>query len=103
MIIQLLTMQLRDILKDIMSNNKNDNIDILMNVPFYAQIGMLEDLKVDDFVAQFNANLFNVISLIKAVVPIMKRHGKGLIINIGSLAGIVGFPGISATLVQCLH
>jgi len=86
----------RDILKDIMSNNKNDNIDILVNVPFYAQIGMLEDLKVDDFVAQFNANLFNVISLIKAVVPIMKRHGKGLIINIGSLAGIVGFPGISA-------
>lgn len=86
----------RDILKDIMSNNKNDNIDILINVPFYAQIGMLEDLKVDDFVAQFNANLFNVISLIKAVVPIMKRHGKGLIINIGSLAGIVGFPGISA-------
>lgn len=86
----------RDILKDIMSNNKNDNIDILVNVPFYAQIGMLEDLKVDDFVAQFNANLFNVISLIKVVVPIMKRHGKGLIINIGSLAGIVGFPGISA-------
>ena len=86
----------RDILKDIMSNNKNDNIDILINVPFYAQIGMLEDLKVDDFVTQFNANLFNVISLIKAVVPIMKRHGKGLIINIGSLAGIVGFPGISA-------
>ncbi len=85
-----------EILKDIRSNNKNDNIDILVNVPFYAQIGMLEDLKVDDFIAQFNANLFNAISLIKAVVPIMKRHGKGLIINIGSLAGIVGFPGISA-------
>ncbi len=86
----------REILKDIMSNNKNGNIDILVNVPFYAQIGMLEDLKVDDFVAQFNANLFSAISLIKAVVPIMKIHGKGLIINIGSLAGIVGFPGISA-------
>jgi NAD(P)-dependent dehydrogenase (short-subunit alcohol dehydrogenase family) len=74
----------------------SNNVDILVNTPLYAQVCMLEDISIDEFISQFKANLFTSIRIIKAVLPTMKNNRKGLIVNIGSLAGIVGFPGISA-------
>ena len=90
---------IKDIINDISkrgSNSNNSNVDILVNTPLYACVSMLEDTSMDEFISQFNANLFTAIRIIKTVLPTMKNNRKGLIVNIGSLAGIVGFPGISA-------
>ncbi len=85
---------LDDVIKHVLKDS--GSIDILVNTPLYAHIGMFEDISIEDIIAQFNANIFNVIRIIKAVIPVMKGNGRGLIVNIGSLAGMVGFPGISA-------
>lgn len=71
-------------------------IDVLINLPAYARLGTIEDLSVEELVEQFNANLFYTARLIKAVVPVMKVHGRGMIINVTSLAGMMGFPAITA-------
>jgi len=92
----LIEYNINDIINDISKRGSNSNVDILVNTPLYAQVSMLEDTSMDEFISQFNANLFTAIRIIKAVLPTMKNNRKGLIVNIGSLAGIVGFPGISA-------
>ncbi len=73
-----------------------DRIDALINLPAYAQLGTIEDITVEELVEQLNANLFHTAGLIKAVVPVMKEHGRGVIINVTSLAGMMGFPAITA-------
>ncbi|MEM0441938.1 MAG: SDR family NAD(P)-dependent oxidoreductase [Candidatus Nitrosocaldus sp.] len=73
-----------------------DRIDALVNLPAYAQLGTIEDITVEELLEQFNTNLFDTARLIKAVVPVMKKQGKGVIINVTSLAGMMGFPAITA-------
>ncbi|GBC72662.1 Sulfoquinovose 1-dehydrogenase [archaeon HR04] len=72
------------------------SIDALINLPAYAQLGTIEDITVEELVEQLNANLFHTARLIKAVVPVMKEQGRGVIINVTSLAGMMGFPAITA-------
>ncbi|MCS6768598.1 MAG: SDR family NAD(P)-dependent oxidoreductase [Candidatus Nitrosocaldus sp.] len=71
-------------------------IDALINLPAYAQLGTIEDITVGELVEQFSANLFHTFRLIRAVVPVMRLQGRGMIINVTSLAGIMGFPAITA-------
>ncbi|MFN4336647.1 MAG: SDR family NAD(P)-dependent oxidoreductase [Candidatus Nitrosocaldus sp.] len=71
-------------------------IDVLVNLPAYAYLGTIEDIEIEDLVEQFNENLFYTARLIKAVVPVMKVQERGMIINVTSLAGMMGFPAITA-------
>jgi NAD(P)-dependent dehydrogenase (short-subunit alcohol dehydrogenase family) len=71
-------------------------IDILINNAGYGLIGSFEDLTLAETRQQFETNLFGSIRLIKRVLPIMRKQKKGIIVNISSGAGIVGFPCMSA-------
>ncbi len=72
-------------------------IDILVNVaggsysrspytPQFARAPLLE-LSDEDFMGAFEVNVKGTFLSAKAVVPIMKAQGKGVIVNIGSSAG----------------
>ena len=43
---------------------------------------------------QFDVNVFGAVAMIKAVLPFMRERRRGNIINITSMAGYVGLPGI---------
>ena len=73
-----------------------NRIDVLINNAGYGLVGFFEDLTLDEIRNQFEVNFFGVLNITKKIIPIMRLQKSGIIINVSSGAGQVGFPGISA-------
>jgi NAD(P)-dependent dehydrogenase (short-subunit alcohol dehydrogenase family) len=67
-------------------------IDAVVNNAGYALMGSIEDSTIDEARAQMETNFFGVLRVCREVTPILRRQGSGHIINISSLAGILGLP-----------
>ncbi|QEG00417.1 Gluconate 5-dehydrogenase [Stieleria maiorica] len=65
-------------------------VDILVNNAGINIRGAIGDLSFDDFRKVQQINVDGVWSVCKAVIPIMKRRGRGRIINLASTLGLVG-------------
>jgi NAD(P)-dependent dehydrogenase (short-subunit alcohol dehydrogenase family) len=76
--------------------NERETIDVLVNNAGYALVGSLEELFIQEFKEQFETNVFGVIRVLQEVLPIMRKLRHGIIVNIGSVAGKIGFPLTSA-------
>jgi NAD(P)-dependent dehydrogenase (short-subunit alcohol dehydrogenase family) len=70
-------------------------IDVLINSAGYGQERVAEESPLEDMRRQLDVNLFGAVAMIKAVLPSMREHRRGRIINITSIAGYVGLPGIA--------
>jgi NAD(P)-dependent dehydrogenase (short-subunit alcohol dehydrogenase family) len=71
-------------------------IDVLVNNAGYGINGAFEDLAMEEIKAQFETNLFGVIRVSQAVLPIMRKQKSCIIVNISSAADRFGYPGESA-------
>jgi NAD(P)-dependent dehydrogenase (short-subunit alcohol dehydrogenase family) len=71
-------------------------IDVLVNNAGYGQFGCTEDVSVDDFRKQFETNFFSIVRIIQEVSPIMRNQNSGIIVNISSVIGRMGLPGLPA-------
>ncbi|MFL6511390.1 MAG: SDR family oxidoreductase [Nitrososphaera sp.] len=71
-------------------------IDLLVNNAGYGLTGAFEDIGIDEIKSLYETNVFGVIRVTQAVLPIMRKQRSGRIINISSGAGRIGFPGSSA-------
>lgn len=71
-------------------------VDVLVNNAGYAHVASIEDVDLDDFRAQVDANLFGVVHLTRAVLPVMREQGSGHIVQVSSVGGRVTAPGLSA-------
>ncbi len=71
-------------------------IDLLVNNAGYGLNGAFEELAMEEIKAQYETNLFGVIRVTQAVLPIMRKQKTGIIVNISSGAGRFGYPGGSA-------
>ncbi len=72
------------------------SVDLLVNNAGYAQGGFSEELTVDEYRKQLETNFFGVIAVTQAVLPAMRNQRSGKIINMSSISGRLGFPGLSA-------
>lgn len=71
------------------------SIDVLINNAGYAGAGFAEEIPLDEYRDQFETNVFGTIAVTQAVLPFMREQGAGTIINISSISGRIGFPGLS--------
>ena len=72
------------------------DVDILVNNAGFSWFGPTVDLDADGFDALFDANVRAPYLLVAALAPAMVARGSGAIINIASMAGLVGLPGGAA-------
>ncbi len=75
---------------------KEKRIDLLVNNAGFSLIGAAEDLSLEEVYSIFNTNVFGVYRSIRNVIPIMRKQGSGMIINISSLNAIFPSPFCSA-------
>lgn len=68
-------------------------IDVLVNNAGYGYQAAIEEGDEAEIRAMFDANVFGLFAMTRAVLPGMRSRRKGHILNITSLAGFVGFPG----------
>jgi short-subunit dehydrogenase len=73
--------------------DEKKRIDILVNNAGYGLFGALEDISLNEIREQFETNYFGAIRIMKQVIPTMRKQRSGIIINITSIAGVVGIPG----------
>ena len=67
-------------------------IDILVNNAGFGQFGPLMDIDEVQLQKQFYTNAIAPLTVIQQVAPEMKAHHSGLIVNIGSISGLVTTP-----------
>ena len=67
-------------------------IDVLVNNAGYGYQSSIEEGEEHEIRAQFDANVFGLFAMTRAVLPGMRAHRRGAIVNITSVAGLVGFP-----------
>ncbi|PGK33872.1 short-chain dehydrogenase [Bacillus anthracis] len=72
-----------------------NRVDLLINNAGYANGGFVEEIPVEKYRKQFETNLFGAISITQLVLPYMREQKNGKIINISSISGQIGFPGLS--------
>lgn len=69
---------------------ENDHIDVLVNNLGIYEHRTFEEISVPQFQHFLNLNLISTFLWTQAVLPIMKKHRYGKIINVASIAGIQG-------------
>ena len=67
-------------------------IDVLINNAGVAAAGVSEAFTSEQAAALFDVNVIGLHRVTRAVLPELRRHHDGLIINIGSIVGRVTFP-----------
>ena len=75
---------------------REGRLDALVNNAGFVVAGFLEDLSEKELRSQFETNVFGILRVARAALPLMRRSGGGTLLNIGSISGRVSFPGIGA-------
>jgi NAD(P)-dependent dehydrogenase (short-subunit alcohol dehydrogenase family) len=71
-------------------------LDVVVNNAGYANLAAVEDITLEDFREQIDANLLGVVNVTKAALPVLRRQGAGHIIQVSSIGGRLATPGLSA-------
>lgn len=67
-------------------------IDVLVNNAGYGYQSSVEEGEEAAIRRQFDANVFGLFALTRAVLPAMRAQRAGAVVNITSVGGLIGFP-----------
>lgn len=70
-------------------------IDVLVNNAGFGHEGALEESPLDALRRQLDVNVIGQVAMIQAVLPGMRARRRGHIVNVTSMAGSVGLPGVA--------
>lgn len=82
--------QLNQVIEQIKS--QFEQVDVLINNAGYGLQGAIEELSLEKIQKQFDTNVFGLIAVTQAILPMMRKKG-GYIFNVSSIAGLRGFKG----------
>ena len=71
-------------------------IDVVVNNAGYSLLGNFEQMTTAEIEQQFATNFYGVMHVMQAALPVMRRQRSGHIINISSVAGVVGLKHCAA-------
>jgi short-subunit dehydrogenase len=71
-------------------------LDVLVNNAGVALLGAFERTPFADFERVVRTNLLGTARMTKAFLPHLLKGSRGFIVNVASMAGLVGAPGMSA-------
>jgi NAD(P)-dependent dehydrogenase (short-subunit alcohol dehydrogenase family) len=71
---------------------KTGRLDAVVNNAGTSLMGPIEDTATDEAKAQMETNFFGVLRVCRATLPALRKQGGGHIINVSSLAAVVGLP-----------
>jgi 3alpha(or 20beta)-hydroxysteroid dehydrogenase len=71
-------------------------LSVLINNAAYLAVGGVETVPLGEFRKVIDTNLTGAFLGIRATAPSMRKNGAGSIVNISSIAGLHGTPGLAA-------
>ena len=97
---------LNTVLLDVCDNNsitaaitsiqkQTGTLDCLVNNAGYGLVASVEEGTDEEFIRQFDVNVFGVFRMCRAVLPLMRAQKSGIIINVSSFLGQMGLPLLS--------
>ncbi len=90
--LSLLSLDVRDDASVRAAASRAGDIDVLVNNAGFEVWGPLEEMALADLIDQFDTNVYGPFRLITAVLPGMRKRGRGVIVNVSSVAGRVAAP-----------
>jgi NADP-dependent 3-hydroxy acid dehydrogenase YdfG len=76
------------------AENYFGQIDVLVNNAGFGYFGAIEESEEAEVRSMFEANFWGMAEMTRAVLPKMREEKSGFIVNISSIGGFVGFPGV---------
>jgi NAD(P)-dependent dehydrogenase (short-subunit alcohol dehydrogenase family) len=70
----------------------SERIDVLLNNAGYGLRGIFEGYTPEQIEAQFKTNVFGLIDVVRAFLPLFREQKGGTVINLASVGGRIGFP-----------
>jgi NAD(P)-dependent dehydrogenase (short-subunit alcohol dehydrogenase family) len=85
--------QIQAVVDEVVS--KWEHIDVLINNACLALFIPFEERSIDDIRREFEVNYYGYLNMIRAVLPTMKKQGRGVIHNFSSGVGYTGIPNMT--------
>jgi NAD(P)-dependent dehydrogenase (short-subunit alcohol dehydrogenase family) len=68
-------------------------IDVLVNNAGYGLLGAVEEANAEEVRALYETNVFGLLNVTRAVLPVMRKQGSGHVMNVSSVGGYSAYAG----------